>query len=150
MQAVEMVREQGFDFLLAVGGGSVIDATKFIAAAVPFDARDILLKFGGNITRTLPFGVVLTLPATGSEMNHGAVITRHALGAKLPFRSRHVYPRFAILDPTKTYTPNNWYTAGHGDRCVRTRWSVPDLPGRAPVWNVLQACEPSSRSVHAC
>src|SRR5450830_1198070 len=74
MQAVQQVRAEGFDFLLAVGGGSVIDATKFIAAAVLFegDAWEILLKGGRNVTQALPFGTVLTLPATGSEMNNGA------------------------------------------------------------------------------
>lgn len=136
MQAVEMVRAQGFDFLLAVGGGSVIDATKFIAAAVPFegDAWDILLKFGGNITQAIPFGVVLTLPATGSEMNHGAVITRHALGAKLPFRSRHVYPQFAILDPTKTYTlPAKQLANGVVDAFVHTVEQYLTYPVNAPV-----------------
>ncbi|HSN78871.1 MAG TPA: iron-containing alcohol dehydrogenase, partial [Rhodoferax sp.] len=99
MKAVQMVRAQGFDFLLAVGGGSVIDATKFIAAAVPFegDAWDILRKGGSNIAQALPFGVVLTLPATGSEMNNGAVITRHDIGAKLPFRSPHLFAKFAVL-----------------------------------------------------
>lgn len=106
MKAVEQVRAEGFDFLLAVGGGSVIDAAKFIAAAVPFegDTWDILLKGGRNIDKALPFGTVLTLPATGSEMNNGSVITRRDIGAKLAFRSRHLFPVFSVLDPTKTYT----------------------------------------------
>jgi NADP-dependent alcohol dehydrogenase len=106
MQAVQQVRAEGFDFLLAVGGGSVIDAAKFIAAAVRFegDAWDILLKGGRNVTQALPFGTVLTLPATGSEMNNGSVITRREIGAKLPFRSKHLFPLFSVLDPTKTYT----------------------------------------------
>jgi len=136
MKAVEMVREQGFDFLLAVGGGSVIDATKFIAAAVPFegDAWDILLKFGSNVTQAQPFGVVLTLPATGSEMNDGGVITRHALGAKLPFRSSHVYPKFAILDPTKTYTlPAKQLANGVVDAFVHTVEQYLTYPVNAPV-----------------
>ena len=108
MKAVAQVREGGFDFLLAVGGGSVIDAVKFIAAAARFegDAWNILLQGGRNITSALPFGTVLTLPATGSEMNNGGVITRRDIGAKLPFRSRHVFPLFSLLDPTKTYTLN--------------------------------------------
>jgi len=106
MQAVELVREQGLDFLLAVGGGSVIDGTKFVAAAVGYegDAWDILETRGAKIRQALPFGSVLTLPATGSEMNHSGVVTRRATQAKLPFRSAHVYPRFSILDPTKTTT----------------------------------------------
>lgn len=106
LQAVQQVRDGGFDFLLAVGGGSVIDATKFIAAAVLFegDPWDILLSWGAKITRALPFGAVLTLPATGSEMNNAAVITRRDMGAKRPFRSNLVFPQFSVLDPTKTYT----------------------------------------------
>jgi len=106
IRAVEQVRAEKLDFLLAVGGGSVIDGTKFVAAAVGFagDPWDILLKFGSNITAALPFGTVLTLPATGSEMNNGAVITRLASQTKLPFQSPFVFPQFSILDPTKTYT----------------------------------------------
>jgi NADP-dependent alcohol dehydrogenase len=106
LQAVARIRAEGFDFLLAVGGGSVIDATKFIAAAALFegDAWDILLQRGRNIGQALPFGAVLTLPATGSEMNNGGVITRRDIGAKLPFRSAKVFPLFSVLDPTKTYT----------------------------------------------
>ena len=106
MQAVELVREQRLDFLLAVGGGSVIDGTKFVAAAVGYegDAWDILETRGAQIRQALPFGCLLTLPATGSEMNHSGVVTRRATHAKLPFRSAHVYPRFSILDPTQTNT----------------------------------------------
>ncbi len=106
MKAVQTVRDGGFDFLLAVGGGSVIDATKFIAAAALFegDPWNILTSWGAEITRALPFGTVLTLPATGSEMNNGAVITRRDIGAKRPFRSDKVFPLFSVLDPTKTYT----------------------------------------------
>ncbi len=106
MQAVEQVRKEGCDFLLAVGGGSVIDGAKFIAAAVNFegDPWAILEKRGGNITQALPFGAVLTLPATGSEMNNGSVVTRKSLKAKMTFSSRFVFPQFSILDPTKTFT----------------------------------------------
>ncbi|WP_299127357.1 iron-containing alcohol dehydrogenase, partial [uncultured Alcanivorax sp.] len=83
MEAVTVVQRDGIDYLLAVGGGSVIDGTKFVAAASVFDgdAWDILLKGGTNIHRALPFGSVLTLPATGSEMNKGAVVTRKSLQA---------------------------------------------------------------------
>ena len=136
MKAVQMVREQGFDFLLAVGGGSVIDAVKFIAAAVLFegDAWDILQQYGRNINTAMPFGVVLTLPATGSEMNNGAVITRRELGAKLPFRSPHVYPQFAILDPTKTYTlPVKQLANGVVDAFVHTVEQYLTYPANAPL-----------------
>jgi NADP-dependent alcohol dehydrogenase len=106
MRAVQQVRAEKLDFLLAVGGGSVIDGTKFVAAAVNFvgDPWSILQKFGSNITSALPFGSVLTLPATGSEMNNGAVITHQATHTKLPFQNALVFPQFSILDPTKTYS----------------------------------------------
>ena len=106
MQAVAQVREQQLDFLLAVGGGSVIDGTKLVAAAVGYegDAWNILETRGAGIRQALPFANVLTLPATGSEMNHSGVVTRRATQAKLPFRSVHVFPQFSILDPSKTQT----------------------------------------------
>jgi NADP-dependent alcohol dehydrogenase len=136
MQAVQKVRDGGFDFLLAVGGGSVIDAAKFIAAAVPFegDAWDILLKGGRNIKAALPFGAVLTLPATGSEMNNGSVITRRDIGAKLPFRSRHLFPQFSVLDPTKTYTlPPQQLANGVVDAFVHTVEQYLTYPVNAPL-----------------
>lgn len=136
MKAVQMIRDHGFDFLLAVGGGSVIDATKFIAAAVPFegDAWDIMLKRGSNAKSALPFGVVLTLPATGSEMNSGGVITRKDIGAKLAFRSALLYPKFSILDPTKTYTlPLKQLANGVVDAFVHTVEQYLTYPASAPV-----------------
>ena len=136
MKAVHQVRAEGFDFLLAVGGGSVIDATKFIAAAVMFegDAWDILLTGGHSVTQALPFGTVLTLPATGSEMNNGAVITRREIGAKLPFRSKHLFPLFSVLDPTKTYTlPLAQISNGVVDAFVHTVEQYLTYPVNAPV-----------------
>ena len=107
MRAVELVRAERIDFLLAVGGGSVIDGTKFIAAGSlleedPWTA--IFEQRAASVQSALPFGAVLTLPATGSEMNSAAVVTRKATQEKRAFASRHVFPRFAVLDPTKTYT----------------------------------------------
>jgi NADP-dependent alcohol dehydrogenase len=106
MRAVEKIRAEKLDYLIAVGGGSVIDGTKFIAAAVDYtgDPWEILMTYGQKIDSALPFGTVLTLPATGSEMNSGSVITRQATQTKLAFMSRHVFPQFSILDPSKTYT----------------------------------------------
>jgi len=106
IKAVELIEKNDVTFLLAVGGGSVIDATKFIAAAAKYDgdAWDILTSGGAVIKAALPFGTVLTLPATASEMNSGSVITHAEKGAKLPFRSPHCYPVFSILDPELTYT----------------------------------------------
>ena len=106
MRAVAQVRAENIDYLLAVGGGSVIDGTKFVAAAACFDGEpwDILLQRGRNVQRALPLASVLTLPATGSEMNNGGVVTRKATQAKLSFSSVHCFPQFSVLDPTKTYT----------------------------------------------
>lgn len=106
MKAVEMVQSEQIDYLLAVGGGSVIDGTKFIAAAACFegDPWEFMMKGGAGLKAALPIGVVLTLPATGSEMNNGAVITRQEYRAKLPFSSFHVYPRFAVLDPSVSFS----------------------------------------------
>ncbi len=106
MRAVTIVRRDGIDFLLAVGGGSVLDGTKFVAAAAVFDGEpwDILLQGGANVRKALPIGTVLTLPATGSEMNTNAVISRKEFTAKLGFASPHVYPLFSVLDPEKTFT----------------------------------------------
>ncbi|MDH6303982.1 NADP-dependent alcohol dehydrogenase [Parabacteroides sp. PF5-5] len=105
MQAVELVKKEKVDFLLAVGGGSVIDATKFIASAVYFegDPWDILAK-GAPIKKVMPLGAVLTLAATGSEMNERAVISRVSLQKKLNFSSPLVFPRFAVMDPEVTYS----------------------------------------------
>ena len=105
MKAVELIRREGIEFILAVGGGSVIDGVKFIAAAVPFqgDPWDILAR-RAPVKSALPFGTVLTLPATGSEMNCGAVITRSAIHTKLPFMADQVYPRFSVLDPATTFS----------------------------------------------
>jgi NADP-dependent alcohol dehydrogenase len=102
MKSQAIIREHDIDFLLAVGGGSVVDGTKFIAAAVVFegdDPWDFVAK-GQPIKQALPIGCVLTLPATGSETNAGAVVTRD--GNKLPFFSPLVRPLFAVLDPAVT------------------------------------------------
>lgn len=106
MKAVELIREQKIDFLMAVGGGSVIDGTKFIAAAVNYtgDTWEILETHGNKITQALPFASVLTLPATGSEMNSGGVVTRKSTQAKLSFSSPYVFPQFSVLDPNKTFS----------------------------------------------
>lgn len=106
LKAVEIVKQQKVEFILAVGGGSVIDGTKFIAAATCFegvDKWDILAK-RAPIKKAIPFATVLTLPATGSEMNCGAVITKFATQEKLDFGSEKVFPKFSVLDPETTYS----------------------------------------------
>jgi NADP-dependent alcohol dehydrogenase len=106
MKAVQLCRSQNIGFLLAVGGGSVLDGTKFVAAAVPFSAGDPwdILEKNAPVTEALPLGCVLTLPATGSEMNSFAVISREATKQKLAFGSPRVMPLFSILDPETTYS----------------------------------------------
>lgn len=106
INAIQLVHTKKIDFLLAVGGGSVIDGTKFIAAGALYDGDpwEILIKRGKGVNKAMPLGVVLTLPATGSESNPRAVVTRKSINAKISFYSTAVFPRFAVLDPTKTYT----------------------------------------------
>ena len=104
MKAVAVVKEQKIDFILAVGGGSVIDGTKFISAAAQFDGNpmDILQKrlLIKDLSKVIPFGTILTLPATGSEMNSGSVVTIEATQEKLAFGGSALFPKFSICDPT--------------------------------------------------
>ena len=104
MKAVTIIREQKIDFILAVGGGSVIDGVKFISAAVLFDGdtADILRKriLFKDLSQVIPFGTILTLPATGSEMNSGAVVTIEATHEKLTLGGSALFPKFSIVDPT--------------------------------------------------
>lgn len=104
MKAVQIIREQKIDFIIAVGGGSVIDGVKFISAAVNFDGNeeDILRKriLFKDTNAVVPFGTVLTLPATGSEMNSGAVVTIEATQEKLTLGGSALFPKFSIVDPT--------------------------------------------------
>jgi len=136
MGAVKVARESGTEFILAVGGGSVMDGTKFIAAAVPFageDPWDLVIR-KAPVKEALPFGTVLTLPATGSEMNSGAVITRKSIGAKLAFGSPLLFPRLSILDPTKTYSlPPRQIANGVVDAFVHTMEQYLTYPDNAPL-----------------
>lgn len=106
MKAVEVVKSEKIDYLLAVGGGSVIDGTKFISLASQYegDALDLLRdrSFGASLTKALPLAAVLTLAATGSEMNNGGVVTSPI--GKLGFGNPLLYPQFSIVDPTLTFT----------------------------------------------
>ncbi|GBU08902.1 aldehyde reductase [Gammaproteobacteria bacterium] len=135
LKAVTYVHAHKIDFLLAVGGGSVLDGTKFIAAAACYkgDAWDII-KDSSVIKSALALGSVLTLPATGSEMNAGAVITRIETGDKQAFHSPHVLPRFAILDPTTTYSlPAHQVANGVVDAFVHTTEQYLTYPVGAKV-----------------
>ena len=104
LKAIAIVKEENITFILAVGGGSVIDGVKFISGASRFDGNpiDILQKrlLLKDISQVIPFGTVLTLPATGSEMNSGAVITIEATKEKLSFGGSALFPKFSICDPT--------------------------------------------------
>ena len=106
MKAVELIKQEKITYILAVGGGSVIDGSKFIAAAAlyPNEPWEIIQTYGAKVTAALPLGCVLTLAATGSEMNKGAVITKAETKDKLFFFSDHVQPHFSILDPATTYS----------------------------------------------
>jgi NADP-dependent alcohol dehydrogenase len=101
MKAVDLIKKEKIDFLLAVGGGSVIDATKFIAAASLYKAGDPwdIMSLGKKVEAALPIGVVLTLPATGTEMNANSVVTRVSTNEKFSFMSPLVFPEFSFLLP---------------------------------------------------
>lgn len=104
MKAVAIIREQNLNFILAVGGGSVIDGVKFISGAVNYEGNPIeILKnrvLFTDVTKVIPFGTVLTLPATGSEMNSGAVVTIEATQEKLTLGGSALFPKFSICDPS--------------------------------------------------
>lgn len=117
-KAIALGKEKRVDFVLAVGGGSVVDGSKLIAAGLLYDgdAWDLVLS-GQPVTQAMPLGDVLTLPATGSEMNSGAVISRRETQEKYAFYSKH--PVFSILDPEVTYTlPDYQIACGLSDTFV--------------------------------
>jgi len=135
MRAADLVRREKIDFLLPVGGGSVIDGTKFIAAAAVFDgdAWDIVAK-AAKVTAAIPLGCVLTLPATGTESNGNSVVTRYETQQKLSFSSSLVYPTFAILDPTVTFSlPPKQVANGVVDAFVHVMEQYMTYPVNAPV-----------------
>jgi NADP-dependent alcohol dehydrogenase len=120
-KAVELGNKEKVDFILAVGGGSVLDATKLIASAIPYagDAWNLVLD-ESLIQHIIPFGDVLTLPATGSEMNKGSVISNLATNEKYAFYS--TYPQFSVLDPTTTFSlPPFQIACGIADSFVHVR-----------------------------
>ena len=135
MKAADLVREQKIDFLLPVGGGSVIDGAKFVAAAAvyPGDAWDILAN-RGTVEQAVALGCVLTLPATGTESNGNSVVTRYETQQKLAFSSPLVYPQFAILDPSVTFSlPPRQVANGVVDAFVHVIEQYLTYPVNAPV-----------------
>jgi len=137
LRAVEIVKKEKIGFILAVGGGSVLDAAKFIAAAACFqqsDAWAILREHGANVKDALPIGTVLTLPATGSEANGNAVISRKATQEKLPFYSPRVFPQFSVLDPETTFSlPLKQVRNGIVDAFVHVMEQYMTYPVQAPL-----------------
>ena len=135
MRAVATGREQRIDFVLAVGGGSVADGSKFIVAAMPYEGDPWELLTGqGKVKSAVPLGVVLTLAATGSEMNSGAVISRRETGDKLFFGSEKVFPRFAVLDPSTLFSlPPRQTANGVVDAFVHTIEQYLTYPVNAKV-----------------
>jgi len=121
-QAVKICKEQGIDFVLGVGGGSVIDGVKYIAASAVYDGEGWDIPTGKHtITSALPIGAILTLPATGSESNQNSVVSKEATKQKLPFASPEVLPKFAIMDPDVMKTlPQRQLVNGLVDAWVHT------------------------------
>lgn len=111
-EGLAILREKNLDFILAVGGGSVIDLSKLIAGAAFYegDPWDIVIQ-KAKITQALPIGVVLTLAATGSEMDAGGVITNLETKEKLGFSSAYTKPKFSVMNPKYTYSVNAYHTA---------------------------------------
>ena len=137
VKAIELGKNESVDHIIAVGGGSVLDGSKLIAAGIAnpsIDPWEIVTSGGKAAKRALPIGAVLTLPATGSESNGNAVISRRATGDKLGIASPHFYPQFAILDPTHTYTLDERQIAnGVVDAFVHTMEQYLTYPVKAKI-----------------
>jgi len=136
MKAVEIVKNEKITFLLSVGGGSVLDGTKFIAAAALFTQGDPwqILSRQANVENALPIGAVLTLPATGSEMNGNSVVTRVETKEKLSFSSQKVMPVFSVLDPEVIFSlPEKQVANGIVDAFVHVIEQYLTFPVNSPI-----------------
>ncbi|HRZ35144.1 MAG TPA: iron-containing alcohol dehydrogenase [Candidatus Paceibacterota bacterium] len=137
LEAVKAIRSSQVGFILAVGGGSVLDAAKFIAVAARYEGADpweILRTHGQVIQAALPLGAVLTLPATGSESNGNAVISRKATTEKLAFASILAFPVFSVLDPETTYSlPRKQVRNGIVDAFMHVMEQYMTYPSAAPL-----------------
>ena len=136
VKAIALAKKESITFILAVGGGSVIDGSKFIAAGSVYggDSWDIIQTSGACVEAAITLGCVLTLPATGSEMNSGSVVTKASTKDKLSFKSAHVHPLFSILDPQTTYTlPKRQIANGAVDSFVHTVEQYMTYPVNAKV-----------------
>lgn len=136
MKAVEVVKNENITFLLSVGGGSVLDGTKFIAAAAHFQKGDPwqILSKNMPVEKAWPIGAVLTLPATGSEMNGNSVVTRVETTEKLAFGSPKVMPVFSILDPEVIFSlPEKQVANGIVDAFVHVIEQYLTFPVNSPI-----------------
>ncbi len=136
MKAVEICKTQSIDFILAVGGGSVIDGTKFISVATGYqgDPWEFVVDESKSNVKGIPFGAVLTLPATASEMNNGAVISRRRTDEKFPFHSKYSFPQFSVLDPEVVYSlPKKQISNGIVDTFIHTVEQYMTYPSNAMV-----------------
>ncbi len=138
MKAVEVIKHENIGFLLSVGGGSVLDATKFIATAIYFegdDPWDILAK-GAEVKKAMPLADVITLPATGSEMNGNSVITKDSTKEKMAFSSLLIMPQFSILDPETIFSlPEKQVANGIVDAFVHVIEQYLTYPVNSPIQN---------------
>ena len=144
-KAIALGKEKKVDFLLAVGGGSVIDGTKLISAGLLYDgdAWDLVLK--GSYSKTVPLATVLTMAATGSEMNSGAVISRYETKEKYAFYSH--YPVFSILDPETLFSlPKRQIACGLADTFVHVLEQYMTTPGQSLLMDRWALRESSIRS----
>ena len=137
MKAVDIVRKEKIGFILAVGGGSVLDGVKFIAAATLWEGGDpweFLTNRTLTVTRAIPLGSVITLPATGSEMNGNSVVTRISTQEKLAFNSNAVLPLFSILDPITVFSlPEKQVANGIVDAFVHVIEQYLTYPVNSPI-----------------
>lgn len=137
MEALKVVKVRNVGFILAVGGGSVLDAGKFIGAAARYSGNDpweILTSHGSVVQGALPLGAVLTLPATGSESNGNSVISRESTHEKLHFGSEFSYPVFSVLDPEATFSlPAKQVRNGIVDAFVHVMEQYMTYPADAPL-----------------
>ena len=131
-KAIELGKAEGVNYLLAVGGGSVVDGTKLISAGLLYEGDPWELVLMGRMNKTVPLGAVLTLAATGSEMNSGAVISREETKEKYAFYSNH--PKFSILDPTVTYSlPEFQIACGIADTFVHVMEQYMTTPDQSRI-----------------